>query len=260
MRSITWTLKKVKSKTWISVGSVLFLLALWEAVIALGWINSAFLIAPSRIVVTAVALIESGELTGDIVITLARMFLGFFIGSVLGLLIGLIMGWSKILRAILDPVMAVIYPIPKIALLPLIMLWIGIGEPPIILVIVLGALFPVLINCIAGVMSTDQIYFDAAKNYGASTLKTFTKVVLPSSLPMTFAGFRLALGMSLLMAVTAELAIATNGLGAMVWLSWQTLRVERIYVGLATIAVLGLLLDPLLQLVERWSIPWKENR
>ena len=259
MINLATALKNVKRETWISLGSALLFLTLWEAAVDLRWVNSAFLVAPSRIVTATVALINNGELMGDIAITLARMFSGFFLGAILGLLVGLAMGWSKELRAVLDPIVAVIFPLPKIALLPLIMLLIGIGERPIVLIIALGAFFPVLINCMAGVMNIDQIYFDAARNYGASKFKTFTKVILPGSLPVAFAGIRLALGMSLLMAVVAELAIATNGLGAMVWLSWQTLRVERIYVAIAVIAVLGLLLNPLLQLVEKYLIPWKEE-
>lgn len=259
MRNVAAVLKKVKRETWISIGSTLFFLVLWEAAVDLRWVSSAFLVAPSRIVMATIDLIGRGELVGDLAITLARMFTGFLLGASLGLLIGLAMGWSKELRAVLDPIVAVIYPLPKIALLPLIMLLIGIGERPIVLIIALSAFFPVLINCMAGVVNIDQIYFDAAQNYGANKFKTFTKVILPGSLPVAFAGIRLALGMSLLMAVVAELAIATNGLGAMVWLSWQTLRVERIYVAIAVIAVLGLLLNPILQLIERYLIPWKEE-
>lgn len=116
-----------------------------------------------------------------------------------------------------------------------------------------------LANCVAGVVNIDQIYFDVAKNFGASRLKTFTRIVLQGSLPVSRAGIRLALGMSLLLTVVVEMSIATTGLGAMLWLSWQTLRIERIYVAIAVIAVLGLLLNPILNLVGRYLIPWKET-
>ena len=249
--------KRVSRDTWLSVFSVPFLIALWEAAVDLRGVNSAFLVAPSTIVLVTIDLIASGELTEHIFITLGRMLTGFFIGSILGLLIGLAMGWSKGIRAFLDPVISVIHPLPKIALLPLIMLLIGIGERPIILVIALAAFFPVLVNSMAGVMNIDQIYFDAAKNYGASKFKVFTRVILPGSLPMAFAGIRLALGMSLLMTVVVELSIATTGLGAMLWLSWETLRIERIYVAIAVIAALGLVVNPLVKLIGRRLAPWR---
>jgi NitT/TauT family transport system permease protein len=170
------------------------------------------------------------------------------------------MGWSKTIKALFNPIIWVIYPLPKIALLPLIMLLIGLGEPPIILIIALGAFFPLVINSASGVANIEPIYLDVARNYGASTFQTFVKVLLPGSLPMIFSGLRLALGISLLLAVVAELAIASKGVGAMLWLSWETLRVERIYVAIAVIAVLGLLLNWLLGLANSRLIHWQEQR
>jgi len=231
---------------------------MWELAVDLRWINSAFVVSPSKIVTTAIDLLRSGELLDHISITLARMFAGFFAGSVAGLLLGLVMGWSKTVRAVFNPIVSVIYPMPKIALLPLIMLLIGIGEAPIILIVTLGAFFPVLVNTIAGVANIDPIFLDAAKNYGVGRFKTFSRVLLPGSLPMAFAGFRLALGIALLLTVVVELSIATKGLGAMLWLSWETLRVDRIYVAIAAIAALASILKPLLELTRRRLTPWQE--
>ena len=253
-------LKKVSRETWISVFAAAFLLGMWEAAIDLDWVNSAFIVSPSTIVTATVRLARSGDLGEHVYTTLIRMILGFIAGSIPGMIIGLAMGWSKTLRAILDPVVSVVYPLPKIALLPLIMLVVGIGESPIILLVALGAFFPVLINCIAGVNNIAPIYFDVAQNYGASRFKIFTRVILPGSLPVALAGFRLALGISLLLTVVAELAIATKGIGAMLWLSWQTLRVERIYVAIEVIAALGLILNWLLGIASRRLVPWQESR
>jgi NitT/TauT family transport system permease protein len=188
------------------------------------------------------------------------MFIGFLAGAVPGLIIGLAMGWSRPLRALLDPVVAVVYPLPKITLLPLIMLLIGVGEQAMILVVALAAFFPVLINSIAGVINIEPLYFEVARTYGASRWQTLTKVILPGSLPMAFAGIRLALGLALLTTVVVELAIATKGLGAMLWLSWETLRIDRIYVATGVIAILGLLLNPIVQFLARRLIPWKEEQ
>jgi ABC-type nitrate/sulfonate/bicarbonate transport system permease component len=252
-------LKKVHRETWISIFAAFFLLGMWEAAVDLDWVNSVFIVSPSTIVTAGVRLARSGDLGEDVSITLIRMIVGFLIGTILGMIVGLAMGWSKTLRAILNPVVSVVYPLPKIALLPLIMLIVGIGESPIILIIALGAFFPVLINCIAGVNNIAPVYFDVAQNYGASKFKVFTKVILPGSLPVALAGFRLSLGMSILLAVVAELAIATKGIGAMLWLSWQTLRVDRVYVDIAVIAALSLLLYWFLGIASRRLIPWQET-
>lgn len=260
MKKLSAPLKRVRREAWISVFSVVFLISLWEAAVDLRWVHSPFFPSPSTIVRLTLDLTSSGELTEHLSITLARMFAGLFAGSIAGLIIGLAMGWSKTIRALLDPVVSVIYPLPKIALLPLIMLIVGIGEGPIILIIALGAFFPVLVNCVAGVANIDPIYFDVAQNYGASKFKTFIKVVLPGSLPVALAGLRLALGMSLLLAVVVELSIGTKGLGAMLWLSWQTFRIERIYVAILVIAILGLLLNWLLGIASRRLVPWQEAR
>lgn len=253
-------MKKVSREALISFFSMALLIGLWEAAVDFRWVTSAFLPSPSTIASLTIDLTASGELLGHLSITLARMSAGLFAGSIAGLVIGLAMGWSKTIRALFEPMVSVIYPLPKIALLPLIMLLVGIGEGPIVLIIALGAFFPVLVNCVAGVANIDQIYFDVAHNYGASKFKTFTKVVLPGSLPVALAGFRLALGMSLLMTVVVELSIATKGLGGMLWLSWQTFRIGRIYVAIVVIAIVGLLLNWLLGLVSKLLVPWREAR
>jgi len=253
-------LGRIIKQNWLSFISVVFLVSLWEAAVDLDWVHTVFLVSPSTIVKSTMDLLINGDLPGHLAITLFRMFAGFFIGTALGLVIGLAMGWSKAIRAILDPIVSVIYPLPKIALLPLIMLLIGIGEKPMIMVIAFAAFFPVLVNSIAGVLSIDPIYFDAARNYGASRFKVLTKVIVPGSLPMVLVGIRLALGMSLLMAVVTELLIATKGLGAMLWLAWATLRIERIYVAIFIIALLGLIMHPLLNLIGRRLVPWREER
>lgn len=260
MKKLLAPLKRVRREAWISLFSVVFVISLWEAAVDLRWVNSAFFPSPSTIARATVDSIAGGELTSHVSSTMARMFAGFFTGAALGLVIGLAMGWSKEVRAFLDPIVSVIYPLPKIALLPLIILLVGIGEGPVIMIVALGAFFPVLVNCVAGVASIEPIYFDVARNYGSGKLKTFVRVVLPGSLPMALAGLRLALGMSLLLTVVVEMSIATKGLGAMLWLSWQTFRIEKIYVAIVIIAVLGLLLNWLLGLAGKRLAPWREAR
>ncbi len=251
--------RKINTEFWLSIFSVLFIVIFWELAVDLHWITTAFIVSPSEIFRTAIGLIGKAALLQNISITLIHVIAGFIIGAVFGLVVGLLMGWSKVLRAFLDPWVSIIYPLPKVALLPLILLIIGTPERSILLLIALGAFFPVLVNTAAGVVGIDQIYFDVAQNYGARRLQVFTKVMLPGSLPLIFVGFRLAMGISLLLAVIAELAIATEGLGAMLWVSWQTLRIERIYVAIVIIALLGLLFTQILKYIEEQIVPWREK-
>ena len=250
----------IRREFWISLFAVAVVIALWEMAIRLDWVSSPFVVPPSTIVRSTIDLLSDGDLLHDIGVTLRRMTIGFLAGSSLGLIVGLFMGWSRTIKALVNPIIWIIYPLPKIALLPLIMLLVGLGEPPIILIIALGAFFPVVVNTASGVASIEPIYLDVAKNYGAGRFRTFSRVLVPGSLPMVFAGLRLALGISLLLAVVAELAIATEGIGAMLWISWETLRIERIYVAIAVIAILGLLLNLLIGLANSRLVHWKEER
>jgi ABC-type nitrate/sulfonate/bicarbonate transport system permease component len=248
---------KVNWETWVALCSAVLLVAIWQVSINLGWLHSVFFPAPSAILRSAVDMLRKGELQSDVTFTLVRMLAGFSIGTIAGMLVGLAMGWSKTLRLLLDPLVTVVYPIPKIAILPLIMLIIGIGEQTTILVIALSAFFPVLINCVAGVVNISPTYFDVAKNYGANRFQIFTKVILPGSLPLTFAGIRTAFGMALTMVVVIEMTMASKGLGAMLWLAWITLRVDRIYVAIILIAIISLLINPLINIVAALLAPWK---
>jgi NitT/TauT family transport system permease protein len=257
MKTTGWL--RFRKETWLSIVCIPILLALWEVIVDSGWVTSPFLPSPWAIIRATVQLIADGELAVHIWPTLVRVFVGFLVGTVPAVIIGLAMGWSRWLRALLDPIVAVAYPLPKIAILPLIMLLIGVGEQAMILVVALAAFFPSLINSLAGVTSIEPLYFEVARNYGASRFQTFVKVILPGSLPMIMTGIRLGLGLALLTTVVVELAIATRGLGAMLWLSWETLRIERIYVAIAIIALLGLLLNPLTQFLTRRLVPWKDQ-
>jgi NitT/TauT family transport system permease protein len=219
----------------------------WEILVRLGYVEPLFFPPPTLVVATLIELLKTGELQPHVFISLRRIFFGFFMGSIPGLILGLIMGWSSRVRIILDPLVSATYPIPKIALLPLIMLIFGIGEMSKIVLIAIGCFFLVLINSMAGVMNINKIYFEVAKNYGASKYKIFTKVVLRGSLPTIFTGLRLALGLSLILVVAAEMVSANKGLGAMIWLAWETLRTEKLYVGIITIAFLGLLFTSFLK-------------
>jgi len=243
----------------LPVLSPIVILVAWEVAVRIGALKPLFFPPPSLIVQTFYKLVVIGELQSHLWPTLFRIFAGFTLGALPGLILGLSMGCSQKIRLIMDPVISALYPIPKIAILPLIMLVFGIGEVSKLVVVGIGSFLLVAINTMTGVRSINRIYFEVAKNFGAGGVKTFTKVVLPGSLPMIFAGMRIALGMSLLLVVAVEFSAANNGIGVMIWTAWETLRTEILYVGVMICALLGLFFSFVLRRIERQFMPWEET-
>ena len=243
----------------VMVITPLAVLVVWEVSVRLGYLHSLFFPPPSLVFQTIARLTRSGELPGHVLISLQRVFLGFFLGAAPGVLLGMSMGWSRRVRAAIEPMVSALYPVPKVALLPMILLLFGIGELSKVVLVAIGAFFPAVINAMTGVMGISPVYFEAAANCGAGRWKTFTRVIIPGSLPVTLAGIRLAFGMALILVVTAEFVAARSGVGAMIWLAWETLRTEKLYAGVVTWAFLGLVSTWCLRWVEASVIRWRPH-
>jgi NitT/TauT family transport system permease protein len=231
-------------------------LVIWEISGRLGFLNPLFFPVPSLIFMTFFSMMGSGEIAENLSITLFRVFFGFLLGTVPGIIIGMVMGATDKVRLLLDPLVSATYPIPKLAIFPLLMVIFGIGEVSKIVAIALGCFFLALINSMAGVRNINRVYFDVAKNYGASKKQLFTKVMLPASLPMIFAGIRLALGTSLLVVVGLEFVSANKGIGALIWYAWETFEIEKLYVGIFICALLGIFSTFALKKAEEHIVPW----
>jgi ABC-type nitrate/sulfonate/bicarbonate transport system permease component len=244
----------------LAIGSPVALLVIWQVLSWLQMLDARFIPSPLTIFEGGVVLIRSGELWTHLSVSLLRLAAGFVLGTIPGIAIGLLMGLSRYVRAALDPIVAATYPVPKIAILPLIMLYFGIGEASKIVMIAIAVVYLVLINTMVGVMTIDAIYFDVAKNYNAPWGKLFTRVIIPGALPLIFAGLRLSLGVSLIVIVSAEFVAAKAGIGYLIWSSWETLVIENMFVGIIVITVLGVLTTFLLKEVERVLIPWRRER
>jgi NitT/TauT family transport system permease protein len=244
----------------LSLFILLLILLLWEIGGRLGAISTLFFPAPTIIARSLMDMIASGELWVDLRATLLRLGLGLSIGGGLGLLLGLLMGWSKRLRVVVDPFVAAVHPIPKITILPLIMIVLGIGESSKIALVAIATFFPMLINTMAGVRQIRPIHFEVAENYGASQHHVMTHVVLPGSLPLILTGARLALNTALVLTIAVELLTAQEGLGATVWLAWETLRTEELYAVLLVIALLGIGFNWGLQYLTGRMVPWEAER
>lgn len=230
----------------------------WELASRAGLISALFFPAPSTIVQTIGDLTATGELPSSIATTLGRLLTGFVVGSIVGLGLGILMGWSSKARQIIDPLIAAVHPIPKISMFPLIMIIFGIGALSKSLVIAIAAFFPTVINTTAGVRQIPSIYFEVAENYGAKPWQVFRHVILPASSPMILAGMRLALNLSLSITTSVELIMGRDGLGAMIWLSWQTMRIEDLFAAVTCLALIGISFRIVVNLLARWLVPWHD--
>jgi ABC-type nitrate/sulfonate/bicarbonate transport system permease component len=241
----------------IGLASPAVLLLLWEALSQFGWIDRRFFPAPSSIAVTFLHLARSGELWANLSASLLRLLWGFVIGGIPALLLGLAMGLYRPVRAIVDPLVAATYPIPKSAILPLVLLVFGIGEASKVAMVALGVFYPVIINTTAGVLEIQRIHLDVGKNFGASGWQTFRTIALPGAAPLIMAGVKLGVGLGLILIAIAEMIGAQSGIGYMIWNAWQLMSVDTMFVGLIVIAVLGFAFTWALDEFERWLLPWK---
>jgi NitT/TauT family transport system permease protein len=235
------------------------LLGLWEATARLALVSPLFLPAPSDILLEGWDLVITGQLFRHLGISLFRIGSGFILAAGLGILAGILLGSTRLAEAIGNPILAALFPIPKIAILPLLILWLGIGEAPKIAVIGLGVFFPMAINVYTGVKNVDPLLIRAAVSLGSSRLGLIRKVVWPSTLPMILAGMKLGLGISLLLVVAAEMIAADAGIGFLILTAADLMQTKRLMVGIGILSGLGILSNWLLGKMERRLIPWKEG-
>ncbi|HHV62262.1 MAG TPA: ABC transporter permease [Firmicutes bacterium] len=241
----------------LSFLSPLLLLVLWEALARAGLIDVRLFSAPSLIFKSLIPLVTSGELLLHTLVSVQRIIIGFLIGSGAGVILGLSMGLFPPVRAALQPMVAATFPIPKLAIMPLILLVFGLGETSKVVTIAVGVFYLVLINTMAGVLNIEPIYLDVAKSFGASRKDFYLTVALPGALPMIFAGFKLGMGTALLLIVAAELSAARAGVGYMIWRAYDMFDIERMFVGLLDMSALGYIFAIALDWIERLAIPWK---
>ena len=240
----------------LGIMSPLLILVLWELIVRAQLLDARIVPAPSMILGTFKSLIESGELMRHVGVSLTRVFVGLLLGAIPGLIVGTLMGLSPMTRAVLSPIIASLYPIPKIAIFPLIMAIFGIGELSKYVLVAIAVFFFMAINSFAGVANVERIYWDVGRSFGASRVRSILTIALPGALPMIVAGLRLSLGVSLLVLVGAEFVGAKSGIGFLVWNSWQVFDVESMYVGIVVIGLLGWAFFAVMDELERRLMPW----
>lgn len=240
----------------IAVGIALFLAALWEVAARAGWIDSYLFPPPSRIA-NALVTLSRNELVANVLITLRRLGGGVLLGVVPGVAFGLAAGSSPRLTRIVDPFIAAIHPLPKIVLFPLFIVIFGIGESAKISSIALTVFFPSMINAAAGARQIPPLYREVIRNYGGGRMAAFRHVVLPGSLPMILNGIRVAVNLGLLVTIAMEFTVVSPGIGSIIWLALQTMRIEQLYAGIVVISFIGVTLNMPIQWLLRRTAEWQ---
>jgi len=238
-------------------GLLAAILLLWQ--LAWMWGLPQYILGPFEILRYFLAALGSAELYGHIGASLGRALPGFALGAALGIALGLAAGVSRALDGALSPAVFLSYPVPKIVLLPLFMLWFGIGELSKILIIALACFYPMFINAYYGARSTQKILVWSALNMGAGGGRIFRRVVVPSALPQIFAGLRVALALSFIVMFAAEMINARSGLGYLIRVAENSLRFDLMYVSLLSIAILGFAGDRLLTALRQRALAWQES-
>jgi len=248
------------------------ILGIWQGICALGWVTPQALPSPVAVGLKWVEYVLptqpydgnqswllwalSGELLHDAGGSLWRVIMGFGVGFVLALPLGLVMGANARLREFANPLIQVLRPIPPIAYIPLAILWFGLGNPPAVFLIALGAFFPILMNTMAGVSQVDSIYLRAARNLGASPGRIFLKVMLPGAMPFILSGVRIGIGTAFLVVIVAEMIAVNNGLGYRILEAREYFWTDKIIAGMLSIGLIGLGIDLAMERLNRHLLRW----
>jgi len=203
--------------------------------------------------------IWSSELLSDLVASLRRVVLGFVVGAGLALPLGLMMGTDRRIEGFLNPVVQFLRPIPPIAYIPLAILWFGLGDPPAVFLIAIGAFFPVLINTIAGVRNVDNIYIRAATNLGADRLTMFRRIILPAAMPYILTGMRIGIGTAFIVVIVAEMIAVNSGLGYRILEAREYMWSDKVIAGMIAIGLLGLAIDIAVNRLNDYLLRWRRG-
>jgi ABC-type nitrate/sulfonate/bicarbonate transport system permease component len=240
--------------------AVIVFLTIWELVgNTFQLINPMFMSAPSLIAKAAIQLFESGEIWNDLKVSGIELFWGYMLSVLFAIPFGIMVGWYKRISYVFDPFINAMNATPRVALLPLVIIWLGIGILSKVGIIFLGAVFPMLINTRDGVKTTPANLITAARSFGASEWIIFKTVVLPSTVPFILTGLRLGVGRALVSVMVGELYAATAGIGFMITVAGATFQTDKVFVGVLIFALSGMFLMEALSNVERRFDKWRPN-
>jgi sulfonate transport system permease protein len=241
-------------RRWVSP---VVILCVWQLLSSTGVLPEQKIASPLQILATGKQLLLDGTLLDATLVSIQRVAAGFAIGAVIGVSLAVVAGLSRIGEDALDPPMQMLRTLPHFGLIPLLIVWMGIGEMPKVALIALGVVFPLYLNTFAGIRSIDRKYLEAAKTLHLNRRERLRHVVIPGALPQALVGLRQSLGVAWLSLIVAETVSASSGLGYMINHAREFLQTDVIVVGLAVYSLLGLLTDSLVRFLERRALSWR---
>ncbi|MEN9707925.1 MAG: hypothetical protein RIQ68_333 [Pseudomonadota bacterium] len=243
--------------TIIGTISVVAFLFFWEYAVAAKWVNALFTSSPLRIINAGVAMVKEGTIWQDLATSGLEFGLGFGLATIVGVPLGILMGWYRRLNSVLEPFVNALYATPRIALLPLIVIWFGIDLGSKVAIVFLSTVFPILVNTMVGIRTVDRDFIKVARSFGASDRQLFMTVALPSTVPFLLTGLRLGLGHALIGIVVGEMYGATSGIGYMMAVAGATFQTDRVMVGIIIIAASGMIMTQMLKMIEMRFEKWR---
>ncbi|MDR2888448.1 MAG: ABC transporter permease [Lachnospiraceae bacterium] len=249
----------------LTVATLILFLVVWQAVVDNGLVNSRTLPSPTTILKAFMSKFSSKVPDGNTILTnilasLQVSLFGFFAAVILGVPLGLLMGWYKGMDRFCTVIFELVRPVPSIAWIPIVVMWMGIGLEAKVLIIFLSAFVPCVINSYTGVKLTNPVLVNVSKTLGAKNTEIFFRISIPSAVPMVMAGIRLALGNSWSTLVAAEMLAASAGLGFMIQMGRQFSRADIVVMGMLLIGILGACMSFLFTLIENHLLRWKVTR
>ena len=235
------------------------LIVIWQLASAFGWIDSKTLASPLQVWHTAKELSGEGELWPNVLVSLRRVVIGLAIGGAIGTLLGLVAGLSRVGEELVDAPLQMLRTLPFLGLLPLLVVWLGIGEGIKIGLVVIGVIFPIYLNLHKGIRSVDPRFAELSRSCEVGRWGMIRKVILPGALPSYLVGLRFALGIAWLSLVVGETTNAEKGIGYLIMQGEQYLRTEVIVLGLVIYALLGLCMEGLVRVIEWKTLPWHKE-
>jgi len=243
----------------VSAISLILFITIWESVVRAGLVAPLFLPSPSMIVNDFMRLYERGEIWYHIAASGRRVLVGFALAGSIAVPLGILLGASKFLKAVADPMLSILRPLPSMSWIPLSLLWLGITETQKYSIVFMGSFAPTVLYTIEATRSIDPVIIRAALNLGASRTKLMREVILPGSLPMIVSGLKVMLGIAWTTVISAELVAADRGLGYLIMDGREFFRTEQVLLGMALISITVMTIDIAFRSVEKKIIPWTEG-
>lgn len=237
--------------------ALLALIGLWQLGSSSGWLSPIFVPSPAGVIASLTDLATSGELVRHIRASLVRLFGGYAIGMSAGVLVGLAIGLFTLARSPGIAVVSALFPIPKIALLPLFILWFGIGESSKVATIAFGTFFPTIVATYGAVDNVDRTLVRMGRSFGLSSLAIIAKIILPGALPGILSGLKIASSIGIVLLVAAEMIGASEGIGALVLSAGNLMQTDQLLAGVVLLSILGLTISGAIGWIERRLLAWR---